>query len=248
MLEKYLEPEYKLDAFNCPHCGVYAHQKWYRVFYDPNDTVSNLKSYDQRLKRDTSSGYVGVASGTTIPPKINMIDINFLSLSKCERCDDFCFWKKDKMVYPFSSIAPLPVQGMPDDVKEDFLEASKVVELSPRSSAALLRLALQKLMKHLDCDGKNINDDIQQLVENGLSLKIQKSLDIVRVIGNESVHPGMLDLKDDKKTAAILFRLLNLIVFDRIIQPKQIDELYGKLPPEKLRGIEERDKKINPKA
>jgi hypothetical protein len=76
-----------------------------------------------------------------------------------------------------------------------------------------------------------------------LPLKIQRSLDIVRVIGNESVHPGMLDLKDDKKTAAILFSLLNLIVFDRLIQPKQIDELYSKLPPEKLRGIEERDKK-----
>ena len=45
---------------------------------------------------------------------------------------------------------------MPDDVKEDFMEAAKVVELSPRSSAALLRLSLQKLMKHLDCDGKKV--------------------------------------------------------------------------------------------
>jgi len=35
---------------------------------------------------------------------------------------------------------------------------------------------------------------------------ILQSLDIVRVIGNESVHPGVIDLKDDRHTALRLFR------------------------------------------
>lgn len=65
----------------------------------------------------------------------------------------------------------------------------------------------------------------------------------MRVIGNESVHPGQLDLKDDQKTAIILFKLLNLIIKEKIVQPNEIDELYGSLPDAKLVGIINRDRK-----
>ena len=50
--------------------------------------------------------------------------------------------------------------------------------------------------------GKDINTDIGNLVKKGLPIKVQESLDILRVIGNEAVHPGQLDLKDDIKKEA----------------------------------------------
>ena len=43
----------------------------------------------------------------------------------------------------------MPSDDMPEDVKADYMEASSVVETSPRALLALLRLALQKLMPHL---------------------------------------------------------------------------------------------------
>ena len=69
----------------------------------------------------------------------------------------------------------------------------------------------QKLRIHLGEKGKTIDDDIASLVRKGLNPLVQQSLDIVRVIGNEAVHPGVIDLKDDRETAFRLFDLVNAI-------------------------------------
>ena len=54
-------------------------------------------------------------------------------------CNKRCIWVNEKLVYPGLSTAPFPEDDMPLDVREDFLEAREVVEISPRSSAALLK-------------------------------------------------------------------------------------------------------------
>jgi len=41
--------------------------------------------------------------------------------------------------------------------------------------------------------GKNINDDIAALVAKGLPVQVQQSPDIVRVIGNNTVHLRQID-------------------------------------------------------
>jgi hypothetical protein len=117
-----------------------------------------------------------------------------------------------------------------------------VLELSPRSSAALLRLCIQKLMKELGQKGKDLNEDIGILVSEGLEPRVQKALDVLRVIGNQAVHPGQIDLKDDKATAVSLFQLLNLIIERCITVPKRLDEMYASLPAGALEAIEKRDR------
>ena len=62
---------------------------------------------------------------------------------------------------------------------------------------------------------------------------MQQSLDAVRVIGNEAVHPGTLDLKDDRDTATRLFDLVNIIAEQMISNPKHVKEIYEKIPEEK---------------
>jgi hypothetical protein len=80
-------------------------------------------------------------------------------------------------------------------------------------------------------------------VNQGLPVRVQQSLDIVRVVGNNQVHPGVLDVRDDPSIAMMLFELVNIIVEDRIARPKQIDALYAKLPENARKQIEDRDAK-----
>jgi hypothetical protein len=118
-----------------------------------------------------------------------------------------------------------------------------IVSKSPRSAAALLRLTLQKLTNHiLEKNRKdNLNDNIKLLVQRGLRAEIQKALDIVRVLGNNAVHPGQIDLKDDAQIASRLFSLINIVTEEMITQPKQISELYEGLPETEKRKIEKRN-------
>lgn len=72
---------------------------------------------------------------------------------------------------------------------------------------------------------------------------VQQALDVVRVVGNKAVHPGQISFDvDDKATATMLMRLLNIIVDRMITEPKEIDSLYQGLPESVKESIEKRDK------
>ena len=216
MTSKYVQPQFELDAFNCPHCDAYSHHIW------------STPNHQYRFDGVQINSYVNIEN---------------LKISRCVNpsCHNYALWVNYKMVYPMVSNAPLPSEDMPNDVKNDYLEARNVLELSPKSSAALLRLALQKLMIHLGEKGDNLNHDIKELVNKGLSPHIQKALDSVRIYGNESVHPGQLDLNDDRETSVKLFQFVNIIVDAMITQPKEIDAIYRDLPEKKIEGIKTRD-------
>ncbi|MBN9338561.1 MAG: DUF4145 domain-containing protein, partial [Comamonadaceae bacterium] len=98
----------------------------------------------------------------------------------------------------------------------------------------------QKLMVHLGQPGKNINEDIASLVASGLPVQIQQALDVVRVTGNNAVHPGKLDA-NDSHIAEQLFPLVNVIVEYRISLPARIQEMYDALPDGAKSAIQKRD-------
>ncbi|MBU0667774.1 DUF4145 domain-containing protein [Patescibacteria group bacterium] len=173
----------------------------------------------------------------------NSTRIGAWSASLCRHCHSYALWLEKQMIFPdFQGIEP-PNTDLDTAIKEDYMEASSILDRSPRGAAALLRLAVQKLCKQLGCLGKNINDDIAKLVKDGLPLRIQKALDTVRVTGNEAVHPGTLDLKDNKETAQSLFRLINFIAEKMLSEPKEIDDLFESLPETKKAEIKKRDEK-----
>lgn len=121
-------------------------------------------------------------------------------------------------------------------------EAASILTQSPRGAAALLRLALQKLCMHLGSKGKNINDDVADLVAKGLPVKVQQALDSVRVIGNNAVHPGQIDT-DNPSVAGSLFTLVNLVTDYMISKPNEVAAIYAALPKSAIEAIEKRDGK-----
>ncbi|NOY44859.1 MAG: DUF4145 domain-containing protein [Deltaproteobacteria bacterium] len=173
---------------------------------------------------------------------INEAPVKSFAIARCDHCGKYTIWVDQELVYPASLAAPKPNQDLPDDIKNDFEEARRIVSDSPRGAAALLRLCIQKLCKYLGESGENINNDIASLVKKGLPVKVQQALDIVRVVGNNAVHPGQIDLKDDIETANILFALVNLVADVMLTQPKHVEEMYNSIIPEGAKeAIERRD-------
>lgn len=125
----------------------------------------------------------------------------------CEHCGAYALWHNDTMVYSARGKAPPPNPDMPQEVLRDYEEAAAISGQSPRGAAALLRLAIQKLVASLGGTGNNLNKDIGNLVQKGLSPRVQQALDIVRVTGNNAVHPGQIDT-DDPEVVGQSFRAL----------------------------------------
>jgi hypothetical protein len=241
MAGKEITPQLGLESFSCPHCGAFAHQTWLSIWgkhYAPGGKPK------PSMTANALTGEVSIFRKiTSARMKADLADVAFtnLFLSTCFSCKNVCAWFTDELIYPTTQVTVQPHEDMPEEIKADFLEAGSIVNLSPRGAAALLRLALQKLMKILGESGKNLNDDIASLVSKGLETQIQKALDLLRVIGNSAVHPGQIDLRDDKATALALFNLLNLVVDRRIAAAKKLDEMYQALPPRVLETIQKRD-------
>jgi hypothetical protein len=160
------------------------------------------------------------------------IQFGHFMFGQCNHCHEFTLWRNKVMIYPLTGDVPLPNEDLPTDVKDDYEEAADILHLSPRGAVALLRLAIQKLCKFLGESGENINSDIKSLVAKGLPIVMQKALDSVRVVGNNAVHPGQIDLRDDVDTAHKLFGFINIIATTLITQPKQIAEFYQDTVPE----------------
>jgi hypothetical protein len=167
---------------------------------------------------------------------------NEIRVSACDHCKEHTLWIFDKMYYPNHGNAPFPNSEMPQNVKTIYLEAASIYSKSPRGAAALLRLGVQLLCKELGEKGDNINDDIKKLVAKGLPELVQQSLDIVRLTGNDAVHPGFIDT-DDSDVVLQLFNLTNVIVEYMIALPNKVSGIYSSLPANSIKTIEKRDNK-----
>ena len=201
-------PTFKKGSFHCPHCGTYAHQRWEWLYHDGYRKLS-ASPYD-------------------------------VWASLCHRCNNASLWVDKKLSFPDSGGAAYPNADMPGDVKQDYLEAASVMQKSPRAAAALLRLALEKLCQQMSAKNGNAAAGKKSLQDNMDDLKskrliddrLLKAMDAVRVIGNEAVHPGVLDLDDDVKTVGTLFGLVNFVVDELITKPAAIDAFYDNAVPD----------------
>ncbi|MDF2369649.1 MAG: DUF4145 domain-containing protein [Rhizobiaceae bacterium] len=162
-------------------------------------------------------------------------------LSRCCHCSKPAYWLFEKLVFPGSYGAPPPNQDLRQDIRDVYVEAAAIAQSSPRGAAALLRLGVQLLCIQLGEKGKNINTDIKSLVAKGLPIEIQQALDVVRVIGNNAVHPGAIVVDDEADTVTALFWLVNAIAERMITEPKKIADLHEKLPETVRAAIAARD-------
>lgn len=207
------------SKFKCPHCGFLCQQDW----GVPTKVVTHMANRAEPQYRSLSNG-------------------GFLFAACVGCCKESVFFGGE-LIFPSVCTAPEPNPDMPLEIKKIYQEARLIANASPRSAAALLRLAIEKLCPILGAKAAKINEMIKELVRTGkIPTEVQQALDVVRVLGNEAVHPGTIQIDDENNVAPVLFQMVNIIVERAISQPKAINEAYALIPPAKLKGIEDRDK------
>jgi hypothetical protein len=243
-------PEFGSNRFQCPHCRVVAQQRWFdaRLASESANAILNnvFFNYRARVKpyqQDVITDFLKNIQMANERHMSEFVPLDF-AVATCSSCDRFTLWANQKIVYPDQAAVDPPNDDMEEEIKVIYLEAAAIVKESPRGASALLRLSLQLLLKQIGKTGKNINSDIKELVAEGLSQRIQQALDLLRVVGNNAVHPGTIDLEDSADIALKLFHVINFIANEMITKPKELDLLYTDLVPEDTKKhIEERDRK-----
>lgn len=187
------------DAFACPHCQTYAPQSW-------ADSVTYTRAEGED-------------------------ELSDITVSTCDSCGGTLLWRlaDGNVIHPDLTDAPRPAADMPTDVRENFMEARRIVDESPRAAVALLRLAVDQLVEDLGADGGSRQVRVHHLTENGLHRDVLDALRSVRVVGPDAVHPGVIDADDDRETAHALFELLNIMVEQTITHEKQIGEIRDRI-------------------
>ena len=217
MAKNHIEPRKDINSYTCPH----------------SNTISQMEINSHNFSSDTYRTGLG---GFGVK--------NLLTIHRCQCCGQKIIWIDENYVYP-DIVAEEANPDMPESVKQLYNEAGLIYNKSPRAACALLRLAIDRLCNELGETDRDINKNIGALVKKGLPETVQKALDVVRVVGNKAVHPGQIAFDvDDKATATMLMRLINIIVERMITEPNEIDSLYQELPESVRESILNRDKRI----
>lgn len=160
----------------CPHCGRSAH------FKEAGRTYVNREKW--------SRSYRLIASGAGIS-----VDVYS---SQCPSCGKPIVAMKvgqigeeygpDQLVYPSNIFRFLPPE-VPEHIKEDFLEATAVLTISQKASAALSRRCLQNVL--LD-QGVPPNETLSRQIDwamRSLPGYLAENIDYIRNVGNFAAHP-----------------------------------------------------------
>lgn len=208
------------DAFTCPHCGTYAHQKWYESV-----------KFGNMVKISKHEPYRLIQEG----------GFETMRVSKCQRCFKSTLWSGDGIIYPWKIVVPQPNETIPKELREIYLEAGRVLDYSIRASGALIRLSLELLLRYINQNKESLDKNIGLLVSRGIPEKVQKALDFLRIKGNYSVHPESINMEEKREDVLFMFQLFNLVYEELINRYSKIDQLYENLPDEKKEHIRTRD-------
>ncbi len=123
---------------------------------------------------------------------------------------------------------------IPESLREDYYEAYKIIELSPKSSATLTRRCLQGMIRDFWSIKKSrLVDEIEELEKNSkIDEEAKRILDIIREIGNKGAHLEkdvnlIIDIK--KEDAKILLNLLEELFQNWYIAKHEKEERLKKL-------------------
>lgn len=153
---------------------------------------------------------------------------------------DFDDWGDDnELIYPFVKQKKLPTE-VPRDYQCDLIEAQKIINLSPKASAALSRRLLQKIFhSKLNIKKGNLLQEIDAFISDEKTPSyLADAVDAIRHIGNFAAHPmkyqnsgEIVDVEagEAEWLLEVLESLLDFVFVQPIKLQKRRDQLNEKL-------------------
>lgn len=214
--------------FRCPYCN------------QPT-TITSPNEYDCWRKieiADSDKGPVGyIVHAITCPnPDCKKLFLEF-SLTNAIN-DQTTRWEwgpKEKIkswqLLPESAAKPLP-DYIPKAIKDDYYEACRIKELSPKASATLSRRCLQGIIRDYQGIKKDrLKDEIDAL-EDKIDTLTWEAIDSVRTVGNIGAHMEKeidLIIDVDSNEAQLLIELIEQLIADWYITRHDKKERLGKI-------------------
>lgn len=183
-------------------------------------------------------------------------ELNFYSCPACKRMNMFLIngtkvnvgpgkfsldeIKSSTPIRPIgSNRLPCPPE-VPPQIAEDYIEACKVLSLSPKASAALSRRCLQNLLRDATIvEHGNLYNEIQGVIDSGiLPTHLVEIIDLIRVIGNFAAHPTkskntgeIIDVEPDEAewNLEVLELLFDFFYVQPVITAKKKEGINKKL-------------------
>ncbi|MBC2117199.1 DUF4145 domain-containing protein [Listeria booriae] len=207
-------------VFTCPYCTKISSHNWESIL---------------------ENHYAVTGIGAQIPSH----EIDKIVVAQCNLCHEKSYWfQQFDNVHPFlvyPKIAfniDLPNNDMPRHIQDIYNEAALIADLSFGASASLSRLALEKLLIHLDYKNGRLVDKIDAIMADGkLSTESAIMMQAIRHDGNVGTHEGSINLQEDGEIPKFLLDSLNTLVDELITKPKVLSARLDKLPDAYKKGI-----------
>ena len=209
----YTAPEFKKEAFNCPHCGAYAHMEWIDIYQNHGyNDITDLPYECALCQHCTQISLWKFPEGSMLYP-----DFGSTPLPAEDMPEDV---KKDY-----------------EEAARIFIKSPRGAAALLRLGLQKLCIHLGEEGKNINADIRSL---VKKEVLSGQVIKVA---DTLRIIGNNAVHPGQIVDEDFDKVAGKMFNLINFIVKKAITEPKELDELYQLMPENARNAAEAQDKK-----
>jgi len=212
----------------CPHCRTAAQ------LMAPSDVAPNGRRYGGiSTESFATSEKETIHIYSSVCPACHKVVV---SLKKYDNAGKFL---AENVVYPMNVARLVPTE-VPSHIGNDFAEASSVLPISEKASAALSRRCLQNVLTENGFTKRDLNDQIDDAVTT-LPTRIAENLDAIRTIGNFAAHPmkhqssGLIAEVEPEEAEWNLDVLEELFDF-YYVQPKKAEEKRKKLE-EKLKDL-----------
>lgn len=215
-------------VFNCPYCHTTKVGGWGMFLLDIDDSKHDKEFSERKVYSITCNQCKGKTiivenylpedkTTKTVEPIYDVVGPRIVSGSPRPRIVPV----SHQILFPIGAADPkIPVAdpSMPDEFRKTYNEAASVFDLSPRASAALIRMTLEAYLKYYyDRDRGNLYRMIELFSsDNDVPEVVHKVMNIIREEGNDNVHANLDELssvsQDVKKEEVLpLFQYINSI-------------------------------------
>jgi len=167
-----------ITNFTCPYCGRPT------TITDPNYYENWKKIYIAK----SDKGHVGIFVQAITCPNTECNKL-WLHMELCKYITD---WQRGAVIHSWQLLPESEAKVLPDyipqPIKEDYYEACRIRDLSPKASATLARRCLQGMIRDFWSISKHtLKEEIDEL-EDKVDPDTWESIDAVRSVGNIGAH------------------------------------------------------------